>query len=155
MPELPEVETVRLGLTDVFEGKRLVRVQAFRPDLRFPLPDRFARRLTGRRVERLSRRGKFLLIDLDDATTLIAHLGMSGRFRIYTSGPPELEKHDHVVFDIEGGASVRYNDPRRFGFMDLADTKKLSDHKMLAIMGPEPLANAFNAFIFQPSIGFV
>ena len=115
-----------------------------RPDLRFPFPDDFEDRLRGRRVERLNRRGKFLLMDLDNGTTLIAHLGMSGRFRIYKSNPPELERHDHVVFDIEGGASVRFNDPRRFGFMDLADTNALADYKMLKNMGPEPLANDFN-----------
>ena len=144
MPELPEVETVRLGLAGVLEGRRLASVRAMRPDLRFPFPDDFEDRLRGRRVERLNRRGKFLLMDLDNGTTLIAHLGMSGRFRIYKSNPPELERHDHVVFDIEGGASVRFNDPRRFGFMDLADTNALADYKMLKNMGPEPLANDFN-----------
>jgi formamidopyrimidine-DNA glycosylase len=144
MPELPEVETVRLGLARVLEGRRLASVRAMRPDLRFPFPDDFEDRLRGRRVERLNRRGKFLLMDLDNGTTLIAHLGMSGRFRIYKSNPPELERHDHVVFDIEGGASVRFNDPRRFGFMDLADTNALADYKMLKNMGPEPLANDFN-----------
>ena len=144
MPELPEVETVRLGLAGVLEGRRLASVRAMRPDLRFPFPDDFEDRLRGRRVERLNRRGKFLLMDLDNGTTLIAHLGMSGRFRIYKSNPPELERHDHVVFDIEGGASVRFNDPRRFGFMDLADTNALAEYKMLKNMGPEPLANDFN-----------
>ena len=106
MPELPEVETVRLGLAGILEGRRFVGVRVMRPDLRFPFPDGFEDGLKGRRVERLNRRGKFLLMDLDNATTLIAHLGMSGRFRIYQSDPPELERHDHVVFDIEGGASV-------------------------------------------------
>ncbi|NQV84412.1 MAG: bifunctional DNA-formamidopyrimidine glycosylase/DNA-(apurinic or apyrimidinic site) lyase [Rhodospirillales bacterium] len=144
MPELPEVETVRLGLSGVFEGRLLVRVRTLRPNLRFPFPDGFADRLQGRRVERLRRRGKFLLIDMDNATTLIAHLGMSGRFRIFESKPPELERHDHVAFDIEGGASVRFNDPRRFGFMDLVDTGGLAHYGMLEKMGPEPLANDFN-----------
>ena len=144
MPELPEVETVRLGLSGVLEGRRLVRVRTLRPDLRFPFPDGFAGRLEGCRVQRLNRRGKFLLIDLDNRATLIAHLGMSGRFRIYQSAPPDLERHDHVVFDIEGGACVRFNDPRRFGFMDLADTAGLAGHGMLKNLGPEPLANDFN-----------
>ena len=144
MPELPEVETVRLGLAGILEGRRLVEVRVMRPDLRFPFPDGFEDRLKGRRVERLNRRGKFLLMDLDNATTLIAHLGMSGRFRIYQSDPPELERHDHVVFDIEGGASVRFNDPRRFGFMDMTDTAGLAEYAMLENMGPEPLANDFN-----------
>jgi len=150
MPELPEVETVRRGLSGVLEGRRLTQVRAMRPDLRFPFPKNFEKRLTGQRVDTLGRRGKFLLIHLDGGDTLIAHLGMSGRFRIYPSSPPppalelELERHDHVVFDIEGGASVRFNDPRRFGFMDLATTDALADYKMLKNMGPEPLANELN-----------
>ena len=137
MPELPEVETVRRGLASVLEGRCLVRVRALRPDLRFPLPEDFERRLSGRRVETLGRRGKFLLIHLEERLTLIAHLGMSGRFRIFTP-PPALERHDHVIFEVDGGTCVRYNDPRRFGFMDLANTDALSNHKMLKNMGPEP-----------------
>ena len=143
MPELPEVETVRRGLVGALEGRRLVRVRARRPDLRFPLPPGFEKRLQGLRVETLGRRGKFLLIGLEGDLTLIAHLGMSGRFRIYDGPAPALERHDHVIFETEGG-SVRYNDPRRFGFMDLADTKALSDHPRLAGLGPEPLARDFD-----------
>lgn len=148
MPELPEVETVRLGLAGVMEGRRLLRVEARRPDLRFPLPRDFEKRLSGRRVETLARRGKFLLIHLDDGMTLIAHLGMSGRFRIFKGAPddapPPPERHDHVLFDIEGGVTVRFNDPRRFGFMDLHETGALGEHAMLKTLGPEPLANEFN-----------
>jgi len=152
MPELPEVETVRLGLAGVLEGRRLLRVEARRPDLRFPLPRGFGERLSGRRVETLGRRGKFLFIHLEGGPepnlTLIAHLGMSGRFRIFGGAPrdpaPVPERHDHVVFDVEGGASVRFNDPRRFGFMDLIETEALDEHRMLKAMGPEPLANEFN-----------
>ena len=144
MPELPEVETVRRGLVGALEGKRLVRVRVRRPDLRFPLPPGFEKRLRGRRVETLGRRGKFLLIGLEGDLTLIAHLGMSGRFRIYDDPAPALERHDHVIFETEGGGSVRFNDPRRFGFMDLADTKVLSSHPRLAGLGPEPLAGDFD-----------
>ena len=143
MPELPEVETVRRGLVGALEGRRLVRVRARRPDLRFPLPPGFEKRLQGLRVETLGRRGKFLLIGLEGDLTLITHLGMSGRFRIYDDPAPALERHDHVIFETEGG-SVRYNDPRRFGFMDLADTKALSRHPWLAGLGPEPLASDFD-----------
>ena len=128
----------------MFEGRLLVQVRTLRPNLRFPFPDDFAKRLQGHRVERLRRRGKFLLMDMDNGMTLIAHLGMSGRFRIYETDPPELERHDHVVIDTDGGASVRFNDPRRFGFMDLADTAGLAHYKMLENMGPEPLSNDFN-----------
>ena len=148
MPELPEVETVRLGLAGVLEGRRLLRVEARRPDLRFPLPRDFGTRLSGRRVETLARRGKFLLFHLEGEMTLIAHLGMSGRFRIFEGPPnglaPPLERHDHVIFDIEGGAIVRFNDPRRFGFMDVIETETLGGYRMLKALGPEPLANEFN-----------
>jgi formamidopyrimidine-DNA glycosylase len=152
MPELPEVETVLQGLADVLEGRRLHRVQAMRPDLRFPLPENFEGRLSGRQVEKLARRGKYLLIHLQERLTLIAHLGMSGRFRIFNTSPPPLERHDHVVFEAEGGISVRFNDPRRFGFMDLADTDTLADHKMLKNMGPEPLANDFNGPVLAAAL---
>ena len=152
MPELPEVETVRQGLADVLEGRRLHRVQVMRPDLRFPLPENFEGRLSGRQVEKLARRGKYLLIHLQERLTLIAHLGMSGRFRIFNTSPPPLERHDHVVFEAEGGISVRFNDPRRFGFMDLADTDTLADHKMLKNMGPEPLANDFNGPVLAAAL---
>ena len=148
MPELPEVETVRQGLAGVLEGRRLLRVKTMRPDLRFPFPENFDSRLSGRRVETLGRRGKFLLIHLDGDLTLIAHLGMSGRFRIFKGAPddapPPPERHDHVLFDIEGGGTVRFNDPRRFGFMDLIETGALGGYRMLKGMGPEPLANEFN-----------
>ncbi len=156
MPELPEVETVRRGLAAVLEGRRLTQVRAMRPDLRFPLPKDFEARLSGRRVETLARRGKFLLIHLEGALTLIAHLGMSGRFRIFkASSPPlerPLERHDHVVFDVDSGISVRFNDPRRFGFMDLTDTDALTSHKMLKNLGPEPLANDFNGPVLAAAL---
>jgi len=152
MPELPEVETVRQGLADVLEGRRLHRVQVMRPDLRFPLPENFEGRLSGRQVEKLARRGKYLLIHLQERLTLIAHLGMSGRFRIFNTSPPPLERHDHVVFEAEGGISVRFNDPRRFGFMDLADTDTLASHKMLKNIGPEPLANDFNGPVLAAAL---
>ncbi len=156
MPELPEVETVRRGLEPVMAGRRLVRVIQRRPDLRWPLPERFAERLTGRRVGPLRRRSKYLLIDLDGDETLIVHLGMSGRLLIGGATLGEFHhgaagdsafgdgKHDHVVFDIEGGKRVVFNDARRFGAMDLWPTADLDAHRLLASLGPEPLGNAFN-----------
>lgn len=142
MPELPEVETVRRGLMPVLLGRRLVSVSAHRADLRFPLPRGFARRLTGRRVESIERRAKFLLVGLEDRLTLIAHLGMSGHFQIATADTP-LRAHDHICFATEEGASVRFNDARRFGFMDLVATEALADHPLLAALGPEPLGDEF------------
>lgn len=146
MPELPEVETVRRGLQPVLEGHRLRRVIQRRPDLRFPLPDGFGQRLTGRRVVGVGRRAKFLVIDLDDDWVLIGHLGMSGRFRIYDQPPvPPEEPHDHVIFETDAGAVIRYNDPRRFGFLDLVERSGLAENRFLAGLGPEPLDPAFDA----------
>ncbi|MEJ0022334.1 MAG: bifunctional DNA-formamidopyrimidine glycosylase/DNA-(apurinic or apyrimidinic site) lyase [Alphaproteobacteria bacterium] len=154
MPELPEVETVRRGLEPVLQGARLSRVIANRADLRFPLPANFVRRLQGARIEKLSRRAKYLLATLDTGETLAMHLGMSGRFTIidakrqpgdfYYSNPPD-PAHTHVVFETEKGARVEYNDPRRFGYMELIPTAELETSKLFAGLGPEPLGNEFNA----------
>ena len=143
MPELPEVETVCRGLAPVLEGRKFVRVVARRPDLRFPLPDGFGQRLTGRRIETVQRRAKFMLVELDSADVMIGHLGMSGRFRVYEDSPPPEDTHDHVIFQTDAGAVIRYNDPRRFGFLDLTDRPSLAENKFLADLGPEPLDSAF------------
>ena len=155
MPELPEVETVRRGLAPVLEGRRLARVEARRPDLRFPFPEGFVQRLAGARVTALRRRAKYLLADLDRGETLIAHLGMSGRFRVEGDGagaPGRFHRsagddprHDHVVFETDAGGRIVYHDPRRFGFMGLAPTDALERHPWFADMGPEPLSDAFGA----------
>jgi formamidopyrimidine-DNA glycosylase len=143
MPELPEVETVCRGLAKHLVGRRLLRIEQRRPDLRFPLPERFAERLAGRRVKEVDRRAKFILIRLDDGHVLICHLGMTGRMLI--GGPePVLEPHDHVVFHAEGGVSLRFNDARRFGCMDLASAESLDRHKWLKGLGPEPLGAEFD-----------
>ena len=150
MPELPEVETVRAGLAPAFANARFLRVETRRPDLRFPLPENFAARLEAARVLALRRRAKYLLADLDTGETLIMHLGMSGSFRVEQGGeaatPGEFHyergktgAHDHVIFEFESGARVVYNDPRRFGFMDLAATPTLATCKHFAGMGIEPL----------------
>jgi len=157
MPELPEVETVRGGLAPVLEGHRLARVEARRPDLRFPLPENFVQLLTGATVTRLARRAKYLLASLDREDTLVMHLGMSGRFEIaHPDGPPEQPgqfhyapqpdaKHAHIVFTTEAGARVTYYDPRRFGYMALINTATLDLHPWFAGLGPEPLSDAFDA----------
>jgi formamidopyrimidine-DNA glycosylase len=143
MPELPEVETVCRGLAACLEGRRLIEVVQRRPDLRFPLPRGFARRLTGRRVVSIGRRAKYILAHLDDGEVLICHLGMTGRMLV-GSGRPELEIHDHVVFFAEGDVTVRFNDARRFGFMDLTPAARLGQHKLLKGLGPEPLGPDFD-----------
>lgn len=139
MPELPEVETVRRGLAEVLEGQRLVGVHARRPDLRFPIPAGFEARLTDRRVVSVGRRGKFLVIRLEGDLVLLCHLGMSGSFRIFSHDPPPPRTHDHIVFQTESRTTLRFHDPRRFGFVDLVADSGLPDHPMLAKLGPEPL----------------
>jgi formamidopyrimidine-DNA glycosylase len=144
MPELPEVETVRRGLAPVLEGRRLVKVTARRPDLRKPLPVDLAQRLTGRTVERIDRRAKYLLVRMDAPVVLLAHLGMSGRMLVFRPPLPPMDRHDHVIFDVEDGAQVRFRDARRFGLMDLADADAVDDHPFLAGLGPEPLVPEFD-----------
>ncbi len=151
MPELPEVETVRRGLAPAMEGRTIIRAEQRRPDLRWPLPERFAERLTGRRVLRLGRRAKYILADLDGGETLIVHLGMSGRMLVSGGMLGEFVhahggdgKHDHVILDMEGGARIVFNDARRFGAMDLWPSERIGEHWLLKDLGPEPLSNGFN-----------
>ncbi|WP_204112902.1 bifunctional DNA-formamidopyrimidine glycosylase/DNA-(apurinic or apyrimidinic site) lyase [Shimia biformata] len=151
MPELPEVETVRRGLEPAMTGAVIAKATVNRPDLRWPFPPRMAERLTGARVDRLRRRSKYILADLDRGETLLIHLGMSGRMTVsgdplgqFVHDHPMPEKHDHVVFDMENGARITFNDPRRFGAMDLLPTATADAHPLLASLGPEPLGNAFS-----------
>jgi formamidopyrimidine-DNA glycosylase len=158
MPELPEVETVRRGLAPLIEGALIERVEKRRPDLRFPFSKRFAERLTGRRVTALRRRAKYLLAELDDGTTLLMHLGMSGSFRVERAEDNHRlaeeafhfergkdEAHDHVVLHLKSGTSIVYNDPRRFGFMLLLSPEEAETHPLLQGLGPEPTGNEFSA----------
>ncbi|MFA6153973.1 bifunctional DNA-formamidopyrimidine glycosylase/DNA-(apurinic or apyrimidinic site) lyase [Mesorhizobium sp.] len=155
MPELPEVETVRRGLQPVLEGATIMRVEARRPDLRFPFPEKFSQRLTGKTITALGRRAKYLTMELDGGPVLICHLGMSGSFRIETEDDSHLpgifhhdrsksSSHDHVVFHVASPAGARsrviFNDPRRFGFMLFAEGAA-EDHPMLAGLGVEPTGN--------------
>ena len=160
MPELPEVETVRRGLQPVLEGARIIRVDQRRADLRFAFPADFAARLEGRQITSLGRRAKYLIADLDDGMVLVSHLGMSGSFRIEADGDGTLKpgvfhherskdnKHDHVVLHVEGHAGkarVIYNDPRRFGYMDLMARTAFAEHPWFRSLGVEPTGNSLNA----------
>jgi formamidopyrimidine-DNA glycosylase len=159
MPELPEVETVRRGLAPFMEGARLDRLTLKRADLRFPFPELFDRRVEGRQIVGLSRRAKYLLIDLEDDLTIISHLGMSGSFRIEAAAGAiadeafhmprsKLEAHDHVLFEIsrDGRTThIVYNDPRRFGFMHLSETSRLDSYPAFAALGPEPTGNLLSS----------
>ena len=152
MPELPEVETVRRGLAPVMEGRRFLKVEQRRPDLRFPFPERFVERLEGQTLTALGRRAKYLIGDLSSGETLIMHLGMSGRFTIVEGGlstqqgefvhqAGHLAAHDHVIFHMEGGARIIYNDARRFGFMDVVPRATLNESRHMKDLGLEPLGN--------------
>jgi formamidopyrimidine-DNA glycosylase len=153
MPELPEVETVRRGLAPAMEGERFAKVEVRRGDLRWPLPKDFAKRLEGQKVEGLGRRAKYLTADLSSGEVLLMHLGMSGSFRVGKDAKPgvyyhERSKstaHDHVVFHMSNGATITFNDPRRFGSMKLVRRDKLEDEPLLRALGPEPLGNKFDA----------
>jgi len=146
MPELPEVEAVRRRLDAVMAGERFVRVTVRRPDLRTPFPPRFSARLTGQTALAVQRRGKYLLVPLSSGETLVMHLGMSGSFEVDLERPdPDDARHDHVLFRMSPGAVVTFNDPRRFGFMDLVAEGSLESHPVLGTLGPEPLSAEFNA----------
>lgn len=151
MPELPEVETVLRGLAPVLEGRTIVKAKVNRPDLRWPFPENMAGRISGQKISKLWRRSKYILADLSSGESLLIHLGMSGRILIsgdplgtFVHDHPAAQKHDHVVFDIDNGARVTFNDPRRFGAMDLLSTDGADHHPLLRDIGPEPLSNAFN-----------
>jgi len=166
MPELPEVETVRRGLAPVMEGALIEKVHLNRRDLRFSFPRNFAKRLEKATILSLSRRGKYMSAHLSNGESLIMHLGMTGRFTVFAnskSAPGQFhhalggnEKHDHVIFELKTGKGVKarivYNDPRRFGFMDLARTQVLDQSKHFTAMGPEPLGDLFDPAYFNAQL---
>ncbi len=144
MPELPEVESARARLAPVMERSRFIDVVVRRPDLRAPFPEHFSSRLTGQTVTRLSRRAKYLLATLSSRETLLMHLGMSGSFRVDRDGAGASQLHDHVIFHMSSGVVVTFNDPRRFGFMDIVRAAELPRHPALSALGPEPLSREFD-----------
>ena len=145
VPELPEVESVRRRLEPVMAHERFERVIVRRPDLRIPFPEEFAARLRGETALAVRRRAKYLLVPLSSGETLLMHLGMSGSFRVVGDREIEPGRHDHVVFRMSSGAIVMFNDPRRFGFMDLVAAGALVTHPVLSKLGPEPLSKEFDA----------
>jgi len=157
MPELPEVESVRRRIAPAMEGARFEEVMLRRRDLRIPFPHRFRQRLTGMVVVSLTRRAKYLVAGLSSGETLIMHLGMSGSFRAEMIGGSHHaadamqkvahERHDHVLFRMSSGAIVTFNDPRRFGLMDLVKAGQLATHPILSKLGPEPLADDFDGAV--------
>ena len=163
MPELPEVETVRRGLAPVMEGGVIEKAVINRPNLRFPFPDDFVARLEGQKILSVGRRAKYLVLDLASGEVLVMHLGMSGSFRIEladdVSAPgifhhprSDAQKHDHVIISVDGPhgrADIIYNDPRRFGYMDLVARSEMETHKHFAAVGVEPTGNALDGALIS------
>lgn len=154
MPELPEVERVRRTLAPAMTGARFNRVVLNRKDIRQPFPPGFARRLRGQIVRALTRRGKYLIGELSTGDLLVMHLGMTGWLRVQKTDAARAQasdpgvaldnRHDHVVFTMSSGFTVTFNDPRRFGMMDLIRANGLARHPSLATIGPEPLKRGFD-----------
>jgi formamidopyrimidine-DNA glycosylase len=165
MPELPEVETVRRGLMEHFGGRTLVKVELRREGLRFPFPESMESRLEGRKIISIERRAKYLLIRLSGELTWLVHLGMSGHFSLLGAGEERASlqpyskgrlvgegKHDHVVAHFDDGSRAVYTDPRRFGVMDLIETRAEQEHRLLRHLGPEPLAVDWTANVLASSL---
>ena len=159
MPELPEVETVLRGISPILEGNQIDYAQVNRPDLRRPFPNNLAKRLKNRKINFLHRRSKYILIDLSGGETLIMHLGMSGRIMIsqkvagtFHHNTNHSQKHDHFVLHLKDNHQLTFNDPRRFGVIDLLRTENLELSGMLSQIGPEPLSNSFNEAYFVSTL---
>ena len=159
MPELPEVETVLRGISPILEGNQIDYAQVNRPDLRRPFPNNLAKRLKNRKINFLYRRSKYILIDLSEGETLIMHLGMSGRIIIsqkvagtFHHNTNHSQKHDHFVLHLKDNHQLTFNDPRRFGVIDLLRTENLELSGMLSQIGPEPLSNSFNEAYFVSTL---
>ena len=146
MPELPEVETVMRGLTPTLLHNKIDKVTLYRKDLRIPFPENMNKRMSGLVVASLTRRAKYILVHFEGGLILAIHLGMSGRVSIIPKGENyDLQKHDHLKIDLNTGAQIIYNDPRRFGMVFLLKQGELETHKAFSHLGPEPLGNHFSA----------
>mgnify|MGYP001368696877 FL=1 len=146
MPELPEVETVKRGLEEFIINESIKEVYLSKFNLRFPWPKDFVSKIVGKKIISIKRRAKYIIIGLSDNYSIIAHLGMSGSYKVLKKGEVQdyiILKHDHLIIDLDNFKIV-YNDPRRFGYIDLTNQDP-ETHKFLSSLGPEPLSNYFNA----------
>lgn len=151
MPELPEIEVLRRSLEPHVLGDRIERVEVRDTRLREPVNGReLVRRVSGRRIERLDRRGKYLLIDLEGGFSLGVHLGMSGRFTLVPEDEP-MEPHEHVAFFLASGRKLRLRDPRRFGLVFTYQTAERDDDPHFSHLGVEPLEPGFTGRTLQAS----
>lgn len=153
MPELPEVETVRLGLGPHLEGRRITQITLNRADLRVPFPQGLVQSLQGQVVRSIARRAKYLLFQMSNDAVLIAHLGMSGTMVLVPQAGYVPRTHDHVLIDFNHELRLVFNDPRRFGLIVLGEASGLAQHPLLAHLGPEPLGDDFNASYLKQALG--
>lgn len=153
MPELPEVETVRRGLESALVGAVIAKVKLHRGNLRTPFPKGFKKTLSGQKITAIKRRAKYLLFYFNSDVVMIAHLGMTGRFSVVAKGAgDDITAHDHVVFDLADGRQIIYNDPRRFGLMDICKRSEVENHKLLVHLAPEPLEDKFTAKYLEKAL---
>lgn len=152
MPELPEVETVRRGLVGSIKDARISEVEIRFPTLRFPIPHELAEVMPGLLIKDITRRSKYLLWQLSEGYVLLSHLGMSGRYNLYATAPELYKKHEHVIWYLEDGRALAYEDPRRFGMLDLIAPGEVYTHPLLSELGPEPLSKAFNVDYFKKTL---
>jgi len=151
MPELPEVETTLRGIEPHILGKKITDVIIRNRSLRWPIPAALKTNLVQQILKQINRRGKYLLLVTDNGTAIL-HLGMSGSLRINDINTT-AEKHDHVDIVFENNKILRFRDPRRFGCL-LWTNKPAEQHKLISVMGPEPLSDSFNAeYLFEKSRG--
>tara|TARA_B100000085_G_scaffold260426_1_gene263941 strand:- start:4643 stop:5476 length:834 start_codon:yes stop_codon:yes gene_type:complete len=145
LPELPEIETVKLGIEKTVLGSLITATKIFRRDLRFPINKNFEKLILNKRVLGVGRRSKYLLFFLNKKTILVMHLGMSGKINVSINGESKYEpkKHDHIIISFDNGIFLIYNDPRRFGFVETIECD-LDDYKRFKYMGIEPLSKKFD-----------
>ncbi len=137
MPELPEVETVRTGLTNLVEGSTINRVEVIYPKMINVAPEVFKNSLAGRKIIKIDRRGKYLLFRFDNNITLVSHLRMEGKYDVETEGTAP-GKHTHIIFHLNDDRELRYNDSRKFGRMYLIHNGEEHTLSGLGTLGPEP-----------------
>jgi len=145
LPELPEIETVKLGLERTVLGSVVKSTKIFRRDLRFPIEEKFEKSILNKRVLSVGRRSKYLLLFLNEKKTLILHLGMSGKINVRINNESEyiVKKHDHLIMSFDNGVTLIYNDPRRFGFVETIEGD-FNNYRRFKNIGIEPLSKKFD-----------
>ena len=145
MPELPEIETVKLGLEKTILDSVIMSTKISRRDLRFPIDAKFEKLILNKRVLAVGRRSKYILLFLNNKMTLILHLGMSGKIHVSIKNESDYQekKHDHIIMTFDNGFILIYNDPRRFGFVEVIEGD-YNNYQRFKHIGIEPLSKKFN-----------